>query len=192
MQVRDIREPVLTLLPPIFRHCCAADDDGRYSLFAPFLCGEWTNATDGRIFVRMPSPPGVREILALITEPRHLPTPEKLYEDLRHSSEPTALPDLPGGTPCPDCTATGKAACDLCGQLGKCTHCDGRGFYFDPEGQVRLSPQCHIGLRYAYILKSHEAEVYLPVPATGKPIKFVVGKADGLLMPLSPEDPGKP
>lgn len=185
MKVSEIREPVLALLPPIFRLCCD-DEDGLYSLSTPFLWGDRVCACDGRIIVKGPIPKGVAEILGQVTEERRLPRPEAVFDGLVHAPDPTALPGVPKPVACRECRGSGTSECDRCGQDRECPDCDGTGSYWDPECRVVLAPGVSIGPRYAHILKSQGARIYLPDPALGKAIKFVVGEADGLLMPLKP------
>lgn len=181
LTVERVRELSLLLLPPIFR-ACLADKDGRFSLSAPFLCGDHVCATDSRIMVRQPATPIVAELIALGPD-RKLPKSPDVFGTWKHRETPTPLPDdLPGETQCRQCDGEGVEHCEYCDSPGPCGACGGRGLGLDPEVDVWLAPKVLIGLEYAWILKHHRAAIYLPTDPPDKPVRFTVGEAEGLLM----------
>jgi hypothetical protein len=196
LTIADIRSFTLKLLPPIFADCVADEDEHRkYSISAPFVWREWVAATEGHILVRQELTRVNRviaPILALFTD-RKTPDLTDVTTKATYSDAPVDLPPgLPGKTTCESCGGDGKSFCECCDRMMDCPACDGEGEAYSLDCRVWLSGQVPIGLRYAHLLKKHEASIYLPDLPPDKAVRFTIdGSVEGFLMPMTLEDPAK-
>jgi hypothetical protein len=183
--IRQLREMTLALLPDIFGECLM-DEDGNFSLSAPFLWDGQVLATNSHIIVMRPASPGLAELLALVPG-RKTPDVKPAITGVTFDPTPTRLPDeLQGETTCRDCGGTGNYPCGCCDTDLACESCDGRGLALDWLHRVWLAPNVPIGLRYAHMLKRHGAKVFLPCERPDKPIMFsLFDGTSGYVMPMT-------
>jgi hypothetical protein len=221
----DVRGPVFDLLPPIFRDCVDPENT-RYSVGLPFVRGDYVYATDGRILVRTRATPEVAALLpagdrrvpkgeAIFDDAvEYAPGPVAFAVD-----EPAECPGCDGRRrvperECDECAGAGETTCPCCRQGRKCPECGGRGTF--PAGPCRdcsgtgydldetsydhavtFANGTILGQKYAWLLKRHDARVFLPARrqtlTVTDPVRFTVtGDVEGFVMPLTPVRKARP
>lgn len=129
-----------TVSEALFRDCCATEWT-RFNMTEPFICGDYVNATNGHIAVRMRA--SKCDWLANIKPPAPdnlVPPVDKLFWEKR-TGEPIALSapvpietiscTVCGGSgklgDCVECDGLGTCSCS-CGDVHDCCECDGTGY----------------------------------------------------------------
>lgn len=168
---------------------CTGETGLTWALDLPFVDGAYLSATDGRIALRMSH---------IVTSKLELMLPNVgslEWDRSKYQAKPTPLPDWDS------VRIGGIAAAHLCGVCagesmtadGPCVACCATGARY-----CRLCDDAYIGVgsstdpNYWFFLWRNKAEIYVWKKKSdrhGRPIRFVIGYAEGLLMPC--EGPGK-
>jgi hypothetical protein len=157
------------LVPPIFADCvnprCRIWD-----LSSPFLKPDgYLYATDGAIAVRVPwHGEWTHQAKSII------PDMEPVYSGMNCLPDPISAP-MPTGY-CPECDGERRLG------TRECPSCLGSGIAH-PREPIPLAPGVLIARRYALILATHSAKLYLqkPVPGEGR-IRFEFDNIQGVFM----------
>ena len=181
----------------------------RYSLAVPFVQNGYLYATDGRVCVRAKTTE-VDSKDRLLPVMDKLGWDLTLYKS-EACDPPSYILETPLLIPCSACKGTGECdkitcpecdgdkaiECSECGQDRDCPKCDGEGII----GGVGKCPDCDGRKRelahkyeyvwietfkmtepYAWILKRHNAKVYLPLDTAAHLMRFTIGDdIEGLL-----------
>lgn len=165
-------------LPALFRDCC--EEDGPLS--QPWLTKAYVVAFDQCVLVRAPLASFSREFIAdLRATSRFNGTPNvsNLFLRWQPSGDVLELPDgVACSSPCLRCQGGDDKA--------TCSACEGEGVILNRR-RVRLAnSQGLAGYRVA-LLQRHGVRQVQAGTGVNSPVRFTVGPAEGLLMPLVEE-----
>lgn len=158
-------------------------DPGRPGLEQPFTRGEWTDASDGKIMVRVPRRDDVAENAAAPDAPAVFSKYATLKPKPHYTSAPNFdLPEvLEEIAQCYKCRGKGTAhECPACQCV--CLTCHGTGEITEPAAPIKVGRLFFAPIYLSLLQPLPNLELDRP-PRGRNPLRFRFAGGEGLLMP---------